>query len=296
MQGGGTNQENQISKDAEKKITVCMHFPMEVVSVSEKLHTVELGSLTMIPSESQVRQAISMLCKGQDDINNKFTYIKFPFGMMNYDGLKTIQAYHESVQSKQRMNEERDWLYSARQIGSRLKISMTEIDKYFQKMWTAAASSPIQNLVGNRWLTDSDIDSIFQIINKKYHNIVAFVCKPRQCMYSSAGLRDKVTQCNGTCITKIIIALNVGREENGTCYVSNEGRSGIHWSLLIIDINKHTAYYGDSLAWPLPTNLTNIVESSSTLVLADLGINIKVVGNPPPGKKKIILITNFKIH
>lgn len=193
---------------------------------------------------------------------------------MDYDGLKTIQAYHERVWHKQKMREEKDWLHGVSTLSSEsdLGFNVPEINQYFQEhVWSTHAGkqhAPIQNLVGDRWLTNY---TFFEIINKKY----GFVCKPSQFIYSFAGLREKMdrTMKNGTTVTKLIIALNVGHEK-GVCYISDEERTGIHWSLLIIDINNHTAYYGDSLAWSLPTNLISAVESSLRVVLSDLEIDI----------------------
>lgn len=55
-----------------------MYFPMEIVAVANMLDTVEMCSLAMIPSEAQVGQAISMLCKQQEREPNNFVYINFP--------------------------------------------------------------------------------------------------------------------------------------------------------------------------------------------------------------------------
>ena len=83
------------------------NFTKEIVAAVELLDTVEMSCLTLIPSAAQVRQENSMLCKRQEKKSNKFVYVKFPFGMMNNDGLKTIQAYHDCVVHKQKMCEEK---------------------------------------------------------------------------------------------------------------------------------------------------------------------------------------------
>ena len=58
---------------------MCMFLPMEVITIPERIKVVEVGSLIEIPSQLQVRQAISMLCKKQEEHPDKFSYIKFPF-------------------------------------------------------------------------------------------------------------------------------------------------------------------------------------------------------------------------
>ena len=74
---------------------MCMFLPMEVITIPERIKVVEVGSLIEIPSQFQVRQAISMLCKKQEEHPDKFSYIKFPFGMIDYGGLNALLTYHE---------------------------------------------------------------------------------------------------------------------------------------------------------------------------------------------------------
>ena len=49
----------------ERRFTVCMFYPMETFSVTEQVDTVAISKLTDIPSEVQVRQAISSLYKNK---------------------------------------------------------------------------------------------------------------------------------------------------------------------------------------------------------------------------------------
>ena len=57
-------------------------------------------------------------------------------------------------------------------------------------------------------------------------------------MYSSTGLNDKMHSIrdNGITLSKVIVALNVGCDDDGTYYVSDEKRQGVHWALLVIDL------------------------------------------------------------
>ena len=109
-------------------------------------------------------------------------------------------------------------------------------------------------------------------------------------MYSSARLNEKVRniQENGITVSKVLIALNVGRDDTGTCYVSDEKRLGAHWAMLAIDLKNGVAYYGDSLGWPLPSNLTNTVGSNLKRMEGDLGINIMSALNE-------IVIINYQV-
>ena len=44
--------------------------------------------------------------------------------------------------------------------------------------------------------------------------------------------------------------------------------------MLVIDLKNGVTYYGDSLGWPLPSNLTNTVGSNLKRMKGNLGINI----------------------
>ena len=87
---------------------MCMFLPMEVVTLPESIKVVEICSLTEIPSEPEVRQAISKLYKTRQEHPEKFSYVKFPFGMMDYDGLNMLLTYHEYVALKKKVGEEKN--------------------------------------------------------------------------------------------------------------------------------------------------------------------------------------------
>ena len=59
------------------RFTVCMFLPMEVITVTKPVDTVAISSLTNI------------LYKTQEEFPGMYTYVKFPFGSMDYDGLKS---------------------------------------------------------------------------------------------------------------------------------------------------------------------------------------------------------------
>ena len=64
----------------------------------------------------------------------------------------------------------------------------------------------------------------------KHNDTICFVCKPTKVMYSSARLNEKVRniQENGITVSKVLIALNVGHDDTGTCYISDKKRRGAH--------------------------------------------------------------------
>ena len=96
-------------------------------------------------------------------------------------------------------------------------------------------------------------------------------------MYSSVRLKDRVQNVRekGITISRVLVAVNVGCDDTGTCYVSDEKRRGVHWALMAIDLQKNVTYYGDSLGWSLPNNLLDTVESNLKQLEGDLGIDIR---------------------
>jgi len=68
---------------------------MEVVVYEIEKPVVPPQGLTQIPSFHSVPQAISVLCKQTEVGVKRFLYgIRFPFGLMDYTGLKQLQSYH----------------------------------------------------------------------------------------------------------------------------------------------------------------------------------------------------------
>ena len=45
-----------------------------------------------------------------------YTYVKFPFGILNFDGLKMLQKYHNYTQIKKKISEEKAWLKESMQV------------------------------------------------------------------------------------------------------------------------------------------------------------------------------------
>ena len=170
FQGGGPGSDDEDMADPfnGKRFTVCMFLPMEIVGLSERVKVVDVGKLVEIPSEIQVRQAISKLYKQKEEHPDKFSYIKFPFGMIDYDGLQMLQKYHEYIALKKKVAEEKVWLKQAAQKCEGLGINIDKINQHFKdNVWSTASFNPItsiRNLVGKRWLTDDIIESVFDTI------------------------------------------------------------------------------------------------------------------------------------
>ena len=75
-------------------------------------------------------------------------------------------------------------------------------------------------------------------------------------------------------LSQVIVAVNVHKQDDVT-YVSEPGGKGNHWALIIIDLSQKVSYYGDSLAWPVPSNLSQALGSSIKLIESKLKITIQ---------------------
>ena len=58
-----------------------------VITVSKSIDVVQVDSVIKISSELQVCQAISKLYEKQEEFPDTFSYIKFPSGTFDYEGL-----------------------------------------------------------------------------------------------------------------------------------------------------------------------------------------------------------------
>ncbi len=257
---------------------------MKVVSSAEKMPTVDLSTVSEIPSEAQIVKAISIIHKEKDKQPQNYIYMKFPFGNLCFNKLKELRSYYDQVRYQDKVNEDQLWLKKVKKISSQLPINIHKIEEYLtNNVWNSkqplasdSKGATIQSFIGDRWLSNYDIDTFFEIVNKNYDDIIGFVYKPSQYIYSFAGANEKVNKAklNGIPIKKVLVALNVYRTTDGTCLLSQEDNRGNHWSLLVTDIEQSNSYYGDSLSWPLPKNFNKTIISTFDLLSKDLKINI----------------------
>lgn len=224
---------------------------MEVAVSVERLTVVQTSTLKAIPSPALVTQAISLLCSQASSASN--VYIKFPFGLLDYDGLKGLQAYHEHLQNTRRERKATAWLGECANISQSVNVDISKIKQCLQS--NGPLKLLLQNLVGDCWVTEKEIDKIFAILNGKFADTVCIVYKPDQ--YIDEKLKLKVDR---SLYTKVLLALNVGKNPDGTTFVTDGSKIGNHWTLLALDITKHTIFYGDSLGWQVPQNLMHSVK------------------------------------
>ena len=134
----------------------------EHVSFNEPQKVVQAEPIKEVPFESQCRSALSTILKQADKTPKQFHYAKFPFGLMDVSSLKALLAFYDERSEQKKVQEEKKWL-NKNAISPHLKTSVSgsEIHQKFSEIWDKKATKCdqlqcIRNLVGTRWLTDTD--------------------------------------------------------------------------------------------------------------------------------------------
>ena len=219
---------------------------MEAVVSKVEKPVVHPQGLTEIPSLRSVTQAISVLCK-QTEVSMKiFVYIKFPFGLMDYNGLKQLQLYHCDLHHKSVKEGIQTWLSQA---GNIYGINMKKIKEFFS-LSKSEHEKKLVNLTRDHWVTENEINELFSILNQQYEDVMCVVCTPDKYVNDFLTTKSKHFT-NG----KVILALNVGQDlESQSVFIADGVKGGNHWTVLALDTKEKTAYYGDSLSWDIPCN------------------------------------------
>ena len=99
-------------------------------------------------------------------------------------------------------------------------------------------------------MSNYEIDKVFNIVRCMTIQLVLCVSQPIFCT-SLLGCMKKVSilkKKKGIMVSIIIIALNVGHNADGTCFVSDGKRDETHWALLAVDLIDHKVYCSDTLS------------------------------------------------
>ena len=203
---------------------------------------------------------------------------------MDYKDLKELQAHHKSVHERHIRMEEMEWFKNCQSTFSSNKpvyvSKLQALQTYFQdKVWTKIISEKgkqLRNLVGRRWATDTEITAIFDILNEQHSDALYFSARPTRFLYAFSKFKKKVhlVKESGTKLRYLYVAINVGCSCESGYYVADGKRNGCHWALLFADLEKCKCYYGDSLGWPLPTNLEEVVRPNINKIEEDLQVDL----------------------
>ena len=65
-------------------------------------------------------------------MSDQFSYIKFPFGILDYDRLQKLQEYHEQKLRQKLEGEEREWLKGCESLCSTIGIDIAKIKQFLR--------------------------------------------------------------------------------------------------------------------------------------------------------------------
>ena len=104
------------------------------------------------------------------------------------------------------------------------------------------------------WLLSSHISWVCDILNstqQKAVNLVWNFSTPKDLK----RLKDKM----GENVERVNFVVNVGKNADGSVFISSDKKSGNHWVLVSVDVSSSPFYvlYCDSLGWECPQNLLN---------------------------------------
>ena len=109
---------------------------------------------------------------------------------------------------------------------------------------------------------DNEIERLFSIFNKQYDE-ACVVCTPDN--YVNDFLKSKFSNA------KVLLAFNVRQDQKSKSVLMESTRKSLDTPSSGRQ-RKTTSYYGDSMRWDVPSNLTHMVEP----LLCKLGIQLNL--------------------
>jgi flagellar biosynthesis chaperone FliJ len=104
---------------------------------------------------------------------------------MDYDGLKELQAYYEDLKNTQKERASGVWINKCANISQSVNVDINKIKQCFEN--NSYLKPSLQNLVGNSWITENEIEKIFALLNEKFTDTVCVVHKPDHYMNKTQG-------------------------------------------------------------------------------------------------------------
>ncbi len=86
----------------ENKQRVTAFYRYEITSFDKAQSVTHAESLQKMPFESQCRKALSDLISHIDKNRTRFSYIRFPFGLVDASGVHGLIDTHEKLQLKRK--------------------------------------------------------------------------------------------------------------------------------------------------------------------------------------------------
>ncbi|XP_076064504.1 uncharacterized protein LOC143038820 [Oratosquilla oratoria] len=265
---------------------------------TSNIHTsIDPRNCTHIPPENDLHDILKTM-----EENEKFTFVKFSFGVFSANDIKTfISIYVKKQENK--AAEERDWfenLHKSLPGGDQLQkpIEIDKIYKFYMQSNRSiddAATIPlpgnmnllykdVMSLTCNRWMTISVLlRSIELLISCQNEYYVGYLGDVNDFAHFGARVRQQ----HGSFFRKFVFAMNVHKVGQEPEITSIDSADGCHFSfcLLTLDGQNASVLYVDTFRYAVPKSLKDYLPRFLLGYLENYDVkewNFQTVGNTYP--------------
>eukprot|EP00112_Aurelia_sp_Birch-Aquarium-sp1_P005421 Seg1616.2 transcript_id=Seg1616.2/GoldUCD/mRNA.D3Y31 product="hypothetical protein" protein_id=Seg1616.2/GoldUCD/D3Y31 len=191
------------------------------------------------------------------------------FGLQELQKIKRLQEY-KTMQNK--VSEEKAWFNKepTSPYGISTKPNMNVVGKLhsfllqhgdgesFMKPFTMGED--VASLCCNRWVSLGLVQAFVKIMNATESSSRALILNGFD-RYTSKRINELLQLSpENSKLEHLLLLINVGLESTtGKSFVSDYSRKGNHWAVLDIDITNKKFLYCDSLGWPVPDDLRQMI-------------------------------------
>ena len=233
------------------------------------------SEVNYLPPERVLRNVLLMLqCKEKEGLKYG---VKMGGSFYDIATIRKLLHYHTAKVVKSEVVQEKNWYlkvnrYVEQPIGtdpvnvevvSELLKLIQDTGRKSNGVVSDMTSDDLKSLVGTRWLESSVLEFISGLINRRSPNTYAlFLNGECDCKSIISKIKDSFSD-NGP--EKIIFSMSVGLEGKHT-FISGDAnergmRVGCHFSFGVYFRQSNEFFYGDSLGWPVPSTLWNILDT-----------------------------------
>ena len=206
-----------------------------------------------------------------DKSKEQLAVVSWPgYGTFSWQGIQDIVRIHYARKTKLEIKEEEKWFpkLCSDLSGKQYETLLEDIQNFQSTLWTSGSEDRVYNaalkvetlckIVCDRWINDDIIDCIFKMLNSNSKEHL-FVVATESLLYSTKtqqNLRAEIHKKVPDGLRYVHFALNVSKSSTGTVSVGN----GNHWTYFVFNSSLSELYYGDSLGWNLPNNLSTVMK------------------------------------
>lgn len=239
-----------------------------LVQSEQKADVANVIEENFVPSEDMIRVWKMQISTNAAEITEKgFAYVQcsYPSGEKVYDQdcLEKITKIHQLQNVKTDVQSELDWFSEDYLIPPCLQNYPTpKSTSIFQSLLYNSTYNreipgfgmcpdELAKLCCDRWLSSDHMYWFAKKINS--------LQQPTVCVYLNhvsnvKRLTEKLLSSRQDTPTLVIFLINVGSDGDHV-FIGDDSNPGFHWTLCLLDRDKKTIFYGDSLGWKMPWEL-----------------------------------------